>query len=130
MRDAKLFECRLYPGHARRVGNAERGKEMSEIAFSVVVPTHNRADLIAETLHSILNQTLPPAEVIVVQDPAVQRGLEEMAELLLPRELRRTRRLNVKNLNLALTALLAVLLVAAISIPIASRTRTAWSVKS
>ena len=35
---------------------------------SVVVPTYNRADLISETLESILAQSLPPAEVIVVDD--------------------------------------------------------------
>jgi len=38
------------------------------MAFSVVVPTYNRADLLAETLDAILAQTLPPAEVIVVDD--------------------------------------------------------------
>jgi glycosyltransferase involved in cell wall biosynthesis len=35
---------------------------------SVVIPTFNRAGLIAETLDSILGQTLPAAEVIVVDD--------------------------------------------------------------
>lgn len=35
---------------------------------SVVVPTYNRAGLIGETLRSILAQTLPPREVIVVDD--------------------------------------------------------------
>jgi general secretion pathway protein L len=42
---------------------------------------------------------------------------------LLPQELRRTRRFDVRNLNLALTALLAVLLVAAITIPVAQKNR-------
>ena len=42
---------------------------------------------------------------------------------LLPQELRRTRRIDVKSLNLALTALLAVLLVAAITIPIVQKSR-------
>ena len=42
---------------------------------------------------------------------------------LLPQELRRTRRIDVKSLNLALTALLAVLLVAAITIPIVQKNR-------
>jgi len=36
--------------------------------ISVVVPTYNRADLIGETLEAILTQSLPPAEVIVVDD--------------------------------------------------------------
>jgi general secretion pathway protein L len=42
---------------------------------------------------------------------------------LLPQEKRRSRRLNVKNLNLALTALLAVLLIAAITVPIVQKNR-------
>ena len=42
---------------------------------------------------------------------------------LLPQEMRRTKRLDVKNLNLALTALLAVLLVTAITIPIVQKNR-------
>ena len=42
---------------------------------------------------------------------------------LLPQEMRRARRLDVKNLNLALTALLAVLIVAAITIPIMQKNR-------
>jgi glycosyltransferase involved in cell wall biosynthesis len=36
--------------------------------ISVVVPTYNRAPLIGETLESILSQSYPPAEVIVVDD--------------------------------------------------------------
>ena len=42
---------------------------------------------------------------------------------LLPRDKRRTRRLDVKNLNLGLTALLAVLVVAAITIPLVQKNR-------
>ena len=42
---------------------------------------------------------------------------------LLPQDMRRARRLDVKNLNLALTALLAVLLVAAVTIPIVQKNR-------
>lgn len=38
------------------------------LAISVVIPTFNRAAFIAETIESILNQTHPPAEVIVVDD--------------------------------------------------------------
>lgn len=38
------------------------------VTVSVVVPTYNRADLIGETLERILAQTVPPAEVIVVDD--------------------------------------------------------------
>ena len=36
--------------------------------ISVIVPTYNRAGMIRETLDAILSQTLPPDEVIVVDD--------------------------------------------------------------
>lgn len=49
---------------------------------------------------------------------------------LLPQEMRRARRLDVKNLNLALTALLAVLLVAAITIPIVQKNRAIAEVEA
>ncbi|MDH3904727.1 MAG: PilN domain-containing protein [Gammaproteobacteria bacterium] len=42
---------------------------------------------------------------------------------LMPHEMRRTRRIDVRSMNLALTALLAVLLVAAITIPIVQKNR-------
>jgi len=38
------------------------------LKVSVIVPTFNRADLIAQSLESILNQSHRPAEVIVVDD--------------------------------------------------------------
>lgn len=38
------------------------------IPISVVIPAYNRADLIGETINSILGQSAPPAEVIVVDD--------------------------------------------------------------
>lgn len=36
--------------------------------FSIVIPTYNRSDFIANTLHSVLNQTFTAFEVIVVDD--------------------------------------------------------------
>lgn len=37
-------------------------------SISVIVPTYNRADLLPETLETILAQTLRPAEILVVDD--------------------------------------------------------------
>jgi glycosyltransferase involved in cell wall biosynthesis len=48
---------------------ARRGREILSVAsVSVVIPTFNRAHLIAETLESVLRQSCRPDEVIVVDD--------------------------------------------------------------
>ncbi|MFZ5450534.1 MAG: glycosyltransferase [Thermodesulfobacteriota bacterium] len=41
---------------------------------SVIVPTHNRPDLLVDTLQSILDQTYPHFEIIVVNDAGVEVG--------------------------------------------------------
>jgi glycosyltransferase involved in cell wall biosynthesis len=47
---------------------------------SVIVPTYNRANLVAETLRSILTQTAPPREVIVVDDGSTDDTPRVLAE--------------------------------------------------
>jgi glycosyltransferase involved in cell wall biosynthesis len=42
--------------------------ESLDNGLSVIIPTYNRADLIPETLLSVLNQTIPADEIIVVDD--------------------------------------------------------------
>jgi glycosyltransferase involved in cell wall biosynthesis len=53
-------------------------------AVAVVVPTFNRADLLAETLSLILNQTHRPAEVVVVDDGSPTDATEKLVERLGP----------------------------------------------
>ena len=43
---------------------------------SVVIPNFNRMDLIGETLDSILNQTRPPDEIIVVDDGSTDGSID------------------------------------------------------
>ena len=44
--------------------------------FSIIIPLYNKADYIAETLNSVLNQTYFDYEVIVVNDSSTDNSLE------------------------------------------------------
>src|SRR2546423_1499605 len=48
-------------------------------SISVVVPAYNAELYIAQTLEGILSQTLPPDEVIVVDDGSTDATLDELA---------------------------------------------------
>lgn len=54
---------------------------MSEYTVSVVIPVFNRKDLVSRALHSVLNQTLPVDEIIVVDD-----GSMDGAEQIIPKQ--------------------------------------------
>lgn len=41
---------------------------MPNLFFSIIIPTYNRANFIAKTIQSVLNQTYPHYEIIVVDD--------------------------------------------------------------
>ena len=46
---------------------------MKNSFVSVIVPTYNRADLISETIESILNQTYKYFELIIVDDGSINK---------------------------------------------------------
>ena len=48
--------------------------------ISVIIPAYNRAGLIGETLQSLLNQTLPAKEIIVVDDGSTDGTAEKTLE--------------------------------------------------
>lgn len=48
--------------------------------ISTIIPAYNRADLIGETLRSVLSQSLPPHEVIVVDDGSSDGTPDAVAE--------------------------------------------------
>jgi glycosyltransferase involved in cell wall biosynthesis len=50
----------------------------TSVSISVVIPAYNRAELVGQTLRSLLNQTLPAYEIIVVDDGSTD-GTEEAA---------------------------------------------------
>src|SRR5581483_7648961 len=44
------------------------GAEISQVTISVVIPTHNRALLLQRALRSVVAQSRPPDEILVVDD--------------------------------------------------------------
>jgi len=68
---------------------SQSGKSMS---ISVVVPSYNRADLLPATLDAILAQTLPPDEIIVVDD-----GSRDASLAVLQRYAPRVRAMPIEN---------------------------------
>ena len=52
---------------------------MAQMRISCVIPSYNRAELIGETLRSVLSQTLPPYEVIVVDDGSTDGSTDVIA---------------------------------------------------
>ena len=51
---------------------------VSEI--SVIIPAYNRASLIGETLRSLLNQTMPAKEIILIDDGSTDGTAEKVLE--------------------------------------------------
>jgi hypothetical protein len=62
------------------------------MSFSVIIPAYNRATLLPFTLDAILAQTLPPAEVIVVDDGSTD-ATAQVADRYAPR----VRRIGIEN---------------------------------
>ena len=56
--------------------------------FSVIIPTHNRADLILKTLNSVLSQTQRDYEILVVDDASTDDTEQVLAPLIRAQSIR------------------------------------------
>ncbi len=55
---------------------------MSDVPFvSVIIPTHNREPTILDSIQSVLNQTYPHFELLVVDDGSTDGSVERIAEV-------------------------------------------------
>lgn len=64
------------PENTTRPGSVEFDPSHPGNSVSVIMPVYNGAQFIAQTLETILNQTAPPAEVIVVNDGSTDNTKE------------------------------------------------------
>jgi glycosyltransferase involved in cell wall biosynthesis len=55
-----------------------RDESMNSCPVSVVIPTFNRASLLGRALDSIIRQTLPPDEIIIVNDGSTDETVEKI----------------------------------------------------
>lgn len=55
--------------------------EANEIVVSVVIPVHNAAEYISDTLNSVLSQTLKQIEIVVIDDCSTDNTLEIIKDI-------------------------------------------------
>lgn len=52
--------------------------------ISVVIPVHQKGEHILDAIHSVLNQSIPPLEIIVVDDASTDGGIAKLVTLGIP----------------------------------------------
>ncbi len=66
-------------GRPQRQRKGRKSRRTQATAVSVIMPTHNRADVLATTLRAYSEQTVPPSEIIVIDDGSTDHTAEVVA---------------------------------------------------
>jgi glycosyltransferase involved in cell wall biosynthesis len=69
----------VFPGEMPLNVAADWTESMTKPNVSVLIPTFNRAHFLAECLDSVLGQTIPPSQVIVINDGSTDNTREVIA---------------------------------------------------
>jgi glycosyltransferase involved in cell wall biosynthesis len=85
MNDASVLDAGVFP--AMRHGGAEAratlplSRRLAQLRIAAIIPLYNGGRFIREALESVLAQTLPPAEIVVVDDGSTDNGPDIVAEM-------------------------------------------------
>src|SRR6476660_3775138 len=71
----------LLDGVSEDASFLEKAEEQIRTGVTVLVPAYNEAESVADTIKSLQNQTVPPAEIIVIDDCSTDNTSEVAAAL-------------------------------------------------
>ena len=60
--------------------NPSNQKSLSRARVSIIIPAFNAAETIADTLNSLINQTYPDWEAIIIDDGSTERTQEVISK--------------------------------------------------
>lgn len=81
MNDANVLPVTLHGFATQVAGRQPRPTTPQDLRIAAVIPLYNGGKYIREAIESVLAQTLPPTEIVVVDDGSTDDGPEIVAEM-------------------------------------------------